>query len=62
MDDKEVKNNVTRLKPNTITKTDKVSIQTYINPDSSITITKGKVGGKGKGLPGGRYSGKEIVK
>ena len=54
--------NVTSRKPDTTTKTGKVTVHTYKNDDDSITVTKGKKGGEGKGKPGGRYGGKENVK
>ncbi len=47
--------NVTKKKPDTHTKTDKASVQTYKNKDGSITVTKGRCGGKGG------YAGKEKV-
>ena len=54
-------NNVTQRKPDTHTKTDKASVQTYKQPDGSIVVTKGRCGGQGKGKPGGRFAGKETV-
>ena len=53
--------NVTKKKPDTHTKTSKASVQTYKQKDGSITVTTGKCGGKGKGLAGGRYTGKKTV-
>jgi len=53
--------NVTKKTPDSHTKTDKASVQTYKNDDGSITVTKGKCGGQGKGKKGGRYGGKEKV-
>lgn len=52
---------VTNRKPDTHTKTNKASVQTYKNENGSITVTKGHCGGKGKGKSGGRYGGKENV-
>ena len=52
---------VTSEKPNTHTKTRRASVQTYIGKDGKITVTTGYCGGSGKGKPGGRYGGKQIV-
>ena len=52
---------VAKRKPDTHTKTDKATVQTYKHGDGRITVTTGKAGGAGKGKPGGRFGGKKTV-
>ncbi len=44
-----MKNNVTNRKPDSVTKTNKASVQTYVNSDKSITVTTSKCGSERKG-------------
>ena len=53
---------VTHEKPDTVTRTEILSVQTYKQSDGTIVVTTGRCGGPGKGKEGGRYGGKFTIK